>query len=58
MKVRFLRNIIIQDKFAVDAGEVLNAVEEEDSYVVTLKNGYRTVAPKIAEGEIYEIIQE
>lgn len=58
MKVKFLDNVIIQDKFKINKGDVLKAEEyNEDSYVITLKNKRQTVAPKSALGSIFEIVE-
>lgn len=59
MKVRFLTNVLIQNKFKVNQGDILNAEEyNNESYVITLKNKRKTVAPKSALGNIFEIVEE
>lgn len=59
MQVKFLNTVIIQNKFKVNKGDILNAEEyNNDSYVITLKNKRKTVAPKSALGSIFEIIEE
>lgn len=59
MKVRFLEDVIIQNKFKVNEGDILTAAEfDENNYVITLKNQRKTVAPKSALGDVFEIVEE
>lgn len=58
MKVRFLTDVIIQNKFKVNKGDVLSADECDNSFIITLKNMRKTVAPKSALGDIFEIAEE
>lgn len=59
MKVRFLEDVIIQNKFTVNVGDILKADEyDEDHFVITLKNMRKTVAPKSELGKIFEIVEE
>ena len=58
MQVKFLETIMIQNKFKVNKGDILNAEEYNGvSYVITLKNKRKTVAPKSALGSIFEIVE-
>jgi hypothetical protein len=59
MKVRFLTDVIIQNKFKVNKGDILTAKEyDEDSFVITLKNMRKTIAPKSSLGDVFEIAEE
>lgn len=59
MKVKFLTDVIIQNKFKVNKGDILIANEyEEDSFVITLKNMRKTIAPKSSLGDVFEIAEE
>lgn len=59
MKVKFLTDVIIQNKFKVNKGDVLSANEyDDDSFVITLKNMRKTIAPKSSLGEVFEIVEE
>ena len=59
MKVRFLIDVIIQNKFKVNKGDILSANEyDDDSFVITLKNMRKTIAPKSSLGEVFEIVEE
>ena len=59
MKVKFLTDVIIQNKFKVNKGDILTANEcDEDSLVITLKNMRKTIAPKSSLGDVFEIAEE
>ena len=58
MKVRFLIDAIIQNKFKVSKGDILSADEYDDSFIITLKNMRKTVAPKSSLGDVFEIVEE
>lgn len=59
MKVRFLETVIIQNKFKVNKDDILSAEEyNNDSFVITLKNKRKTVAPKSSLGSIFEVVEE
>ena len=59
MKVKFLTDVIIQKKFKVNKGDILTANEyDENSFVITLKNMRKSVAPKSSLGDVFEIVEE
>lgn len=59
MKVKFLTDVIIQKKFKVNKGDILTANEyDDDSFVITLKNMRKTIAPKSSLGNVFEIVKE
>ena len=59
MKVKFLTDVIIQNKFKVNKGDILTANKcDDDSFVITLKNMRKTIAPKSSLGDVFEIAEE
>lgn len=59
MKIRFLQDVIISNKYNIDKGEIFQAEEyDEDSYAVRMRDNCNALAPKMAEGDIYEVIKE
>lgn len=59
MKVKFLTDVIIQNKFKVNKGDILTANEyEEDFFVITLKNMRKTITLKSSLGDVFEIVEE
>ena len=59
MKVKFLENVIIQNKFKVNEGDILTAAEfGEYNFVITLKSQRKAIRPKSELGKIFEIVEE
>lgn len=63
MKARFLQNIQVNDtktdmSMLINEGDILSAKDAGDYYELRRKDGWGTMAPKVCEGIIYEILED
>lgn len=61
MKARFLQSVVVNDgkyRMTIRRGEELAATDQGDCYELRKRNGWGTMAPKEAEGTIYEIVED
>jgi hypothetical protein len=61
MKARFLQSILVEDgihRMSIELGEELTATDRGDFYELRKRDGRGTMAPKEAEGTIYEIVED
>jgi hypothetical protein len=61
MRARFLQSIVVNDgkhQITIRCGEELTATDQGDCYELRKRNGWGTMAPKEAEGTIYEIVED
>lgn len=58
IKVRFLENVLIQDKINIQKGEVFQADEAEDFIYIRMKDDSTVKAPKTEIEGVLEVIEE
>lgn len=58
IQVRFLENVLIQDKISIHKGEIFQADEAEDFIYIRMKDDSTVKAPKAEIKGVLEVIAE
>jgi hypothetical protein len=58
IKIKFLQDAIIQNKFKIDKGDILSVDEFDGYFIVTLVNMRKAIMSKSELGKLFEIVEE